>query len=141
MPTFTNSTCPSDIAKNLYFDRMLNMHGKSLNVLTTTNPPRVIRTVGYYENDEIINNIGGLDVMISDVIGKTLNLTFRYIILLNTTRLIGSKVNSSYMLANKTYVSVISKLYFSIILQQNHVSSISNRIFLKIKEMLTNSHI
>lgn len=76
-------------------------------MLTTTNLPRVIRTVRRYGNGEITNNIGGLNVMISDVIGKTFNFSFRYVVLLNTTRLVGSKVDTSQIHFDRGYAEVI----------------------------------
>lgn len=108
---FENSICPSDIAERLYYDKMIDMHGANLNVLTVTNPPRVFRTVGRYENDEIISNIDGLDVMLSDVIAAVLNATFTYAVVTNITRLVGHKLNST---ENITYGNVeIFSLVFS----------------------------
>lgn len=92
LTTVQNSTCSNDISELLYYDKMIDMQGMSIKVAAIPHLPGIVRTVGRNENNEIIRDIGGLDIMIADVIDKLLNVTLKYYVLMSPERPVGSKL-------------------------------------------------
>lgn len=75
--TYINGQCTDDIYSQIFYNKLLNFHGRELTVYGETDPPKIVRTAQIVNGRHEIS-LGGYNVLIIETIVNHLNATANY---------------------------------------------------------------